>query len=220
MVAYGSDGNIIENVEIVATSITAEVQLDSYSKKVPVKVITIGELVNGKAISSITINGVNASEYQTTIYGDEETLDGIDSVPVTIDINGQGNNGSKTSIATISKPSGVRSVSDSSVTVVLNFDEAAQRTITLSRISPRHVPNGLTANLASNEDRNISVQVIGVQSVLDTLGDNPTGIEAYVDLTGYNTPGTYSITVQVEGNDSRLQYIVTKNVNVVLSRAN
>ena len=220
LVAYGSDGNIIENVEIVATSITAEVQLDSYSKKVPVKVITIGELVNGKAISSITINGVNASEYQTTIYGDEETLDGIDSVPVTIDINGQGNNGSKTSIATISKPSGVRSVSDSSVTVVLNFDEAAQRTITLSRISPRHVPNGLTANLASNEDRNISVQVIGVQSVLDTLGDNPTGIEAYVDLTGYNTPGTYSITVQVEGNDSRLQYLVTKDVNIVISKEN
>ena len=220
LVAYGSDGNIIENVEIVATSITAEVQLDSYSKKVPVKVITIGELVNGKAISSITINGVNASEYQTTIYGDEETLDGIDSVPVTIDINGQGNNGSKTSIATISKPSGVRSVSDSSVTVVLNFDEAAQRTITLSRISPRHVPNGLTANLASNEDRNISVQVIGVQSVLDALGDNPTGIEAYVDLTGYNTPGTYSITVQVEGNDSRLQYLVTKDVNIVISKEN
>ena len=62
--------------------------LEEFDRKVPVKVITIGELVNGKAISSITINGVNASQYETTIYGDEETLDGIDSVPVTIDING------------------------------------------------------------------------------------------------------------------------------------
>lgn len=220
LVAYGSDGQIIDNVEIVATSITAEVQLDSFSKKVPVKVITIGELVNGKAISSITINGVNASQYETTIYGDEETLDGIDSVPVTIDINGQGNNGSKTSIATISKPSGVRSVSDSSVTVVLNFAEAAQKTITLNRVLPRHVPNGLTANLVSVEERFISVQVVGVQSVLDEIGDNPTDIEAYVDLTGYNQPGTYSVKVQVEGKDSRLQYIVTKDVNIIISREN
>ena len=40
-----------------------------------------------------------------------------------------------------------------------------------------------------------------------------------VDLTNYST-GTYSVEVKVEGNDSRLQYIVTKNVNVVLSKAN
>ncbi len=220
LVAYGSDGHIIDNVEIVATSITAEVQLDSFSKKVPVKVIAIGELVSGKAISSITINGVNSTQYETTIYGDEETLEGIDSVPVTIDINGQGNNGSKTSIATISKPSGVRSISDSSVTVVLNFAEAAQKTITLNRVLPRHVPNGLTANLVSVEERFISVQVVGVQSVLDEIGDNPSDIEAYVDLTGYNTPGTYSVKVQVEGNDSRLQYIVTKDVNIIISREN
>jgi YbbR domain-containing protein len=77
----------------------------------------------------------------------------------------------------------------------------------------------LSANLESASDTSVEVQVIGVESVISELGDNPTGIYAYVDLTNYST-GTYSVEVKVEGNDSRLQYIVTKNVNVVLSKAN
>lgn len=219
LVAYGSDGNIIENVEIVATNISAKVELDSYSKKVPIKVQTIGELVSGKAISSITINDTPVSDYQITIYGDEAVLENIESVPVTIDVNGQGNNGSKTSNVTISKPAGVRSLSVDNVTVVLNFAEAKQKTITITGINPKNVPNGLVANLSSDKEKIVEVQVIGVESVIDALGDNPTDITAYVDLTGYNV-GTYSVNVQVEGSDSRLQYIVTQNVNVVISKEN
>ena len=56
LVAYASDGSILPNVEIVATNISAKVVLESYSKVVPVRIITTGELVSGKAISSITIS--------------------------------------------------------------------------------------------------------------------------------------------------------------------
>ena len=216
LVAYGANGEKINNVEIVATSISAKVQLDSYSKKVPIKVMTTGELVSGKAISSVTINGVSSKEFEITIYGEEAVLDSIDCVPVTIDVNGQGNNGSKTSNVTISKPAGVRSVSDESVSIVLNFGEAKQKTITINRIQPRNVPNGLAANLSNPDDKVVEVQVIGVESVINEIDEN--SITAYVDLTGL-TIGTYSVIVQVEGPDSRLQYVVTKNVNVILSKA-
>jgi len=217
LVAYGSDGKIIENVEIVATNISAKVELDSFSKKVPVKVQITGELVSGKAISSITINGVDASSFETTIYGDEAALENIESIPVSIDVAGQGNNGSKTSKVTLSKPAGVRNISDESITVVLNFGEAKQKTITISGIRTSNVPNGLTANLVSERDKDVEIQVIGVESVINEIDSNGSGIYAYVDLTGYNT-GQYSVQVKVEGNDSRLQYIVTKNVDIVLSK--
>jgi len=121
LVAYGADGKIINHVEIVATNISAKVELTSYSKKVPVKVQITGDLVVGKAISSIKINDVDAQEFETTIYGDEAALEGIESIPVSIDVDGQGNNGSKTSKVTFSKPVGVRSISDENVTIVLNF---------------------------------------------------------------------------------------------------
>lgn len=217
LVAYGSNGGIIDNVEIVATNISAKVELDSFSKRVPVKVQITGNLVSGKAISSITINGVNSSDFETTIYGDEAALENIDSIPISIDADGQGNNGSKTSKVTFSKPAGVRSIGDESVTVVLNFGEAKQRTITLNGIRTSNVSNGLSANLVSENDKFVEVQVIGVESVINSIDENSSDIYAYVDLTGMST-GQYSVQVKVVGNDSRLQYIVTKSVNVVLTK--
>ncbi len=219
LIAYGDDGRIVENVEIVATNINAKVVLDSYSKRVAVKVQTTGELVSGKAISSITINGVNANDFETTIYGDEAALEDISYITASIDVDGQGNNGSKTSKVTFSKPAGVRSISDESVSIVLNFGEAKQKTITIEGIRTANVPSGLSANLVSQDDAKVEVQVIGVESVINEIGENPTGIYAYLDLTGYST-GTYSVAVKVEGDDSRLQYIVTKTVDVVISKAN
>ncbi len=219
LIAYGKDGSIVENVEIVATNISATLKLDSYSKRVPVKIVTTGELVSGKAISSITINGVNANDFETTIYGDEAALESISYITATIDIDGQGNNGSKTSKVTLPKPAGVRSINDESISIVLNFGEAKQKSIQITGIRTSNVPSGLSANLESANDTTIEVQVIGVESVIAELDKNTSGIYAYVDLTNYST-GTYSVEVKVEGNDSRLQYIVTKNVNVVLSKAN
>jgi len=54
--------------------------------------------------------------------------------------------------------------------------------------------------------------------VINDLDENSSGINTYVDLTGLST-GTYSVPVKVEGNDSRLQYIVTKNVSILLSKS-
>ncbi|MBR4693904.1 MAG: hypothetical protein IKP07_03750 [Bacilli bacterium] len=216
LVAYGSNGELITNVEIVATNISATVVLDSNSKKVPVRIQTTGSLVSGKAISSITINGKNATEFETTIYGDEEALANVDYLNVSIDINQLGNSGSKTSSVTFPKPSGVRYIENESVTLVLNFGEAKQRTITIKRINTRNTPNGLTANLLEEEDETVDVQVIGVESVINSIDES--SITAYVDLTGYSA-GKYSIPVKVEGTDSRLQYVVSKNIQIVLSKA-
>ena len=216
LVAYGSDGALITDVEIVATNISATVVLDSYSKKVPVRIQTTGSLVSGRAISSITINGKNATEFETTVYGDEEALANVEYLNVTVDINGLGNNGSKTSSVTFPKPSGVRYIENESVSLVLNFGEAKQRTITINRIGTRNVPTGLVANLVSEDDETVDIQVIGVESVINSIDES--NITAYVDLTGYSV-GTYPVPVKVEGNDSRLQYVVSKNINIVLSKS-
>ena len=213
LVAYGSDGQIIDNVEIVATSVSATVVLDSYSIEVPIKVMTTGDLVAGKAISSILING--QSNYKVTVYGDQAAIDGITSVPVTVDVSDQGN-GSKTYNVTISKPSGARYVSESSCTIVLNFGEAKQKTINITGIKKINLSNGLVANLASEGDQDISVQVIGVQSVIDKI--DASDIIAYVDLTGY-TAGTYEVEVKLETDDSRFALVsTTSKVNIKITK--
>ena len=57
IVAYDETGNILKNVEIVPSKVNATVTFTSYSKEVPIEVQTTGNLVSGKSISSITING-------------------------------------------------------------------------------------------------------------------------------------------------------------------
>lgn len=217
LVAYASDGSILPNVEIVATNISAKVVLESYSKVVPVRIITTGELVSGKAISSITINSKPADSYDLTIYGDEKALESINYIPINIDVKGQGNNGSRKANVTIEKPAGVRALSESNVAVELNFDEAKQKTIVISGIKTKNVSNDLVANLASASEIEIEVQLVAVESVLSAMGEEPTGITAYVDLKDKGV-GTHTIDVQIEGEDSRIQYIVTKKVSVVLSK--
>ncbi len=214
LVAYDNNGIKIANIEIVAANVTAKVVLDSYSVIVPIKVITTGNLVTGKAISAITINGKDT--YSVTIYGEQSIIDSITSVPVTVDINEQGNNGSKSYNVTMSKPSGVRFISETNATIILNFGEAKQKTIENVGIEQKNIPAGLTATAKTTEDSSVSVQIIGVQSVIDSiLAEN---ISAYIDLTGY-TVGDHTIDVQVDGEDARVKYVVTKKINIELNAA-
>ena len=207
IVAYDETGNILKNVEIVPSKVNATVTFTSYSKEVPIEVQTTGNLVSGKAISSITING--KSEYYVTIYGEQSEIDSIDSLPVTIDVTDQGNNGSKTYPSNILKPSGVKYMSASSVNIVASFGEAKQKTIDGLTITVENTPANLKATATSQAT--ISVQVIGVQSVIDAI--TASDIKAYIDLSGY-TAGNHTVPVQVKGNNPMAQYIVSSSVNI------
>lgn len=212
LVAYDDNGRVIEEIEIVG-DIDAEVVISSYSKDVPIRVVPTGELVSGKAISSILVNG---DEYQNVIiYGSEKDLEKVNYVETNIDVTGQGNNGSKKYKVTLSKPEGVRALSKQSANIEVGFGEAKQTTVTISGIQTRNLSDGLVANLVSSSDSIVEVQVIGTEAILTTF-DTST-IEAYVDLQSLSV-GTHEVEVDVESNDSRVQLVATKRVNVVIAK--
>ena len=53
----------------------------------------------------------------------------IKNVPVTINVDGQGNIGTKTYNVTISKPNGVRHMTASTASITVTFGEEKQKTI-------------------------------------------------------------------------------------------
>lgn len=210
LVAYDKDGRVLEDVEIVPQTVGASISFSTYKATVPIVVTTTGNLVAGKAISSITING--QTEYTVDIYGEKEDIDKITSVPVTVNIDGRGSGGALTYNASISKPTGVRSISESDVQIVVSFGDEKQKTIDITNIRARNLSSGLTVNRTNNDP--ISVQVKGVQSVIDSItADN---ISAYIDLTNY-TAGTYDVDVQIESNDPKVNYVVSSQVNIVIT---
>lgn len=88
LVAYDKKGEIIKNIEIVPKTLTGTLVLNSYKNTVPISVSTTGKLINGKAIASITIN--NSASYSVDVYGEEDDIKEITSVPVTINVDGLG----------------------------------------------------------------------------------------------------------------------------------
>ena len=212
LVAYDDKGRVIEDIEIVG-DIDAEGDIASFSKEVPIKVVPTGELISGKAISSILVNG---AEYQTvTIYGSEKALDKVNYVETSIDVTGQGNNGSKKYKVTLSKPEGVRALSKQIANIEVGFGEAKQMTFNVSGIMIKNLSDGLVANLVSSSDSNVEVKAIGTEGILSNL--DASTIKAYVDLQSMDV-GTHEVLVEVESNDTRIQFIVTKRVDIVITK--
>ena len=207
LVAYDNKGKIVKNVEIVPEKTTATIKLESYSTEVPLKIMTTGNPKSGKAISEI-----KSSVEKVTIYGDQKTLQNITEVPVTIDVKGLSSE--KTYNVTISKPSGVRHMSDTTATITVKFGEESQKTIDGISVEWQNLSSSYSVNAKSAADAQISVIAKGTKEVLDAL--DPSTIKAYVDLSGYGE-GEHQVTVTVEGTDPKIQFLSNKQITIIVS---
>lgn len=197
LVAYDSDGKKV-NVEIVPSAVTATVKIASPQKEVPIRVIpkNYDKIVFGKSISSITTDIT-----KVTIYGSTSTLDNITYIPVYVDVSNLKDD--KKYSLTIIKPSGVRSISATSVSVSVALGDETTKEISDVYLEYENLGDGLTVQAASQDSTKVTVSVKGVQDVLTNL--DPTTIKAYVDLKNLGV-GEHEIPVQVTGSDLRVKY--------------
>ena len=207
-IAYDSNGNIVENVEIAGNNVTAKVELDSYSIQVPVKIMTTGTLKTGRAINKILING--KEDYRVTIYGDQSVLDGITEIPVTVDVTDQGNQTKTYNNLSLTKPTGVRHIDNTSVSVTLEFAEESQKTIEDVRINTDGLDAKYKAGAKAGDDL-VNVQIKGVKSVIDSVeaGD----IYAYVDLSTYGI-GTHEVKVEIRNTNAKITYVALRTITI------
>lgn len=209
LIAYDSDGKPVEGIEIVPTSINAQVKITSPSKEVPLQVIPSGEVAFGKSIKEFS-----TSIAKVTIYGDESVINDIESIPVKIDVTNLSSD--KTFKVNIEKPAGVRNISSKTVTVKVSMDEVITKDFTDCNISIVNLNSNYKAYAVSKEDSSVTVVVKGSSDVVNTL--DPNTIQATVDLTGYG-PGEYEVEVKVTGNDLKLTYeSKTKKVKIKIEQ--
>lgn len=213
LVAYDKKGKIIENVEIVPSTLSGTVELKSYKQSVPLTVSTTGKLKSGKAIASLSIN--NSSSFTVDIYGEEEDIKKITSVPVFINVDGLGKENTKTYNVTISKPTGVRYLSTKNVTITATFGEETQRTVDITDIGFKEgsIPQGYSPNIISTQST--PVQVKGVKSNID--GITASDIKAYVDLSGLGE-GTHEVEVKIDNNNPLVSYVVSSTITIKISK--
>lgn len=208
LVAYDDKGKEISGIEVVPGQVTATVTITSPSKTVPLKIVPVGEVRSGSAISSITSSVTNV-----IVYADESVLKDINYIEVEIDVNGISSN--KTYQKVINKPQGARSISDTSVTINVTMEEETSKDFMNISVETEGLNEKFKASGATENDARVTVSVRGVGSLLEQLQD--TDIKAYIDLSGITEPGTYNVPVYVTGSDVKLTYTSkTKQINVVV----
>jgi len=210
LVAYDEKGTEIKDIEIIPGSVTATVVISSPSKVVPVKIVPIGDVASGSAISSITSNVSTV-----TLYGDEEVLSAINEINVNIDVSGLSKD--KSYQETIVKPNGVRSMSDTAVTISVKMQTETSKEFKDIQLEFQNLDTSKYKALAKSEaDTKVDVVVKGVSSLLDKLKQED--IKAYVDLSDLGV-GTYQVPVIVTGTDLKLKYSSrTIKIEVVISK--
>lgn len=202
--AYDQNGDVVD-VETVPSKISAEVVISSPSKELPIKVIPTGEVTFGKAISTLDVN-VN----KVTVYGPQDVLDELNYLPLEIDVDGLKSN--KETKVELVKPVGIKSMSVTNVTVSITLDTVNEKDIEGVKVISRNLADGYSASALSASDGAVTVNIKGVESVLDEI--TAEDIVAYVDLTGLKE-GTHEVDVIIESTDTRVQYLSkTKKVKV------
>ena len=197
LVAYDNKGKKV-NVEIVPSKVTATLKIASPQKEVPIRVIpkNYKNIVFGKSISSITPNIT-----KVTIYGNSSKLEKISYIPVYVDVSDLKED--KQFALTIKKPTGVRAMSVSNVTVSVSLGDEATKEFDNIYLEYENLGDGLVVQAASQDSTKVTVSVKGVQKVLSDM--DPTTIKAYVDLKGLKA-GQHEVPVLVTGSDLRAKY--------------
>lgn len=196
LVAYDDNGEVVD-VEILPSTVEAQVTLSSSSKSVPIKVIPNNKLALGYAIDSLSLSS-NSIE----IYGNEENLSKIDYVPVYIDVNGLNEN--KTFNVNIDKPAGVRDMNLKTITVKLTVTKESQTEVSGITVNVINLASGLDVKASSEEYNAIDIIVKGSEKAISALDKSK--IVATIDLAKYTSPGEYDVDVTVTGDDVKLSY--------------
>lgn len=201
LVAYDEKGTEIKDIEIVPETVTATVTIKSPSKVVPIKVVPKGNIASGSAISSITPNVSTV-----TLYGDETILKGIESVEVPINVEGLSED--KTYQETIVKPNGIRSVSETAITIKVTMEEETSREFKDLPIGAENLDDKYDVVPVEGETYKTDVVVKGVKTLLDKLTND--NIKVYVDLSDIKEETIIEVPVLVVGDDNKLVYVSKK----------
>ena len=181
LVAYDSSGKPV-NADIVPNTVHVKVPVTSPNKSVNIQVQVSGEVPDGKAIDSITMD-----QQTVTIYGSETTLANIDQVVGTLTKD-------STVLRPIVLPAGVTSATNTQVTMNITLADAEEKTID---DIPINVINNNKHYKASQPDNKTttSVTVKGTKNNIDKLAADD--INVYIDMKDVQ-PGLQKFALQIE----------------------
>ena len=135
------------------------------------------------------------------MYGNQETIDTIEFLPVTVDVTGVKED--KTYSINLTKPTGIREISVKTITVELEVGSIVSRDIPNIPIDAINLQSGYTVQVIGEQNRTATAIVKGSKEVVDAIDSSE--IQAYVNLEGLGA-GEHTVTVEVTGDNTTVTY--------------
>lgn len=195
LIAYDTNGKVVD-VEMVPSKVTATINVDSPHKEVPIKVIPVGEVQFGKAISSIT-----SSETKVTIYGSTSVIEKIEYLPIEVDVEKLSTN--KDFNVSLVAPEGIRELSVKNTKISITLGEEVTKEIKDVMIETTNLDSNYKAAAIGASSIKTTVIIKGTQEVLNAIDESK--IKAIVDLSGYKE-GDHEVEITVTGDDVKATY--------------
>ncbi len=195
--AYDQAGNVVD-VEISPAKMDVEVLIDSPSKEVPLQVVPEGNVAYNMGISRLTLN--SSSNVTVTLYGTSEELAGIDYIPVVVNVEGLTE--SAEFKVQLEKPTGVKTMSITNVTVGVELSSDITNK-DIADIGITQINLGSSYGVTPVDVDSVTVKLKGETSVVESVAASD--ITAYVDLKGLGV-GIHEVSVVVTGTDPRVEY--------------
>lgn len=212
--AYDSNDNLITGIDIVPNTIKVDVDILVRGKKLPIEVYTDGVPLAGKSVDKIKINGIDIADFRVMAYGDPEVLDEIEYIPVTINLDGSGDDSSSTFNVTLNYPTGITKLSETELVIEVDFGDSITKDITINNVTFTNLAEGLSANGLSDA---FVVTIEGMPDVINKI--TAKDIKAFVDLKGcgvgeydaevylssdyYFVYDIHHITINISGNEKK-----------------
>lgn len=198
LVAYDKDGLIVKNVEIVPDTMPVTIKVDSYYVDLPVTVIPDGDakLANGYAIESAI-----PSVASVRVYGDQDSIKNLSYIPAKINVDGLSKD--KTYSVNLTKPNGVRYMSETNVSVTVKVAEESTKELAGISMQYKNLGSDYVANTISIDDTTTTVILKGASTVINAITADK--VYAYVDLSGLGV-GTHEVPVKIEGDNHLVTY--------------
>ena len=195
LIAYDTNGKVVE-VEMVPSKVTATINVDSPHKEIPIKVIPVGEVQFGKAISSIS-----SSETKVTVYGNQSLIDKIEYLPIEVEVQKLSSN--KEFNVSLIAPDGIRELSVKNTKINITLGDEVSKEIRDVMIETTNLDTNYRAAAIGASSIKTNVIIKGTQEVLNSIDESK--IKAIVDLSGYKE-GDHEVEITVTGDDVKATY--------------
>jgi len=193
IVAYKKGTHEKLDVEITPNKIDVTIAVSSPSKEVPISVVFEGNAPSGYSVSSVLLNQQNI-----TIYGKEDVINKITSIPVSIDLSKITTSPENTQAIVL--PEGVNSANISMITTKVTLEATVSKVI--ENVPIVYKNNTKNYGASDIETTTVNVTVLGAESNIANITVND--IEVYIDIADLQ-PGKYTLNLQ--SNISSSKYV-------------